>query len=117
MGQSSSRPARLSWWTTGVASVTLAVLVATEQPLWTLVAVSLAIGTGNAMTAPALQSSIPTLVDRRDLAGAVSLNSISLNGSRVLGPGLAPGDFLTHDATSATAVTGGPVTSGAVAGN
>ena len=70
-------------------SIVLAVLVATEQPIWTLFATSLVIGIGNAMNAPALQSSVPLLVDRADLAGAVSLNSVMMNGSRVLGPALA----------------------------
>jgi MFS family permease len=70
-------------------SVVLAVLVATDQPIWTLFVASLVIGTGNALNAPALQSSVPLLVERADLAGAVSLNSVMINGSRVLGPALA----------------------------
>jgi len=32
---------------------------------------------------------VPMMVDRRDLEGAVSLNSVMLNGSRVIGPALA----------------------------
>lgn len=70
-------------------SVVLAVLVATDQPIWTLFIASLVIGIGNAMNAPAFQASIPLLVERADLAGAVSLNSVMMNGSRVLGPALA----------------------------
>ncbi len=70
-------------------SVVLALLVATDQPIWTLFATSLVIGVGNAMNAPAFQASVPLLVDRADLAGAVSLNSVMMNGSRVLGPVLA----------------------------
>ncbi|MGH9271937.1 MAG: MFS transporter [Ilumatobacteraceae bacterium] len=72
-----------------VFSVALAVLVATSAPLWTLFAASLVIGTGNALNAPAFQASVPLLVKRADLAGAVSLNSVMMNASRVLGPGLA----------------------------
>ncbi len=72
-----------------VLSVGLAILVASEQPIWTLFVASLLIGTANALNAPALQSSVPLLVDRADLAGAVSLNSVMMNGSRVLGPALA----------------------------
>ncbi len=72
-----------------VFSVALAVLVATDAPLWTLFAVSLVIGTGNALNAPAFQASVPLLVQRADLAGAVSLNSVMINASRVLGPALA----------------------------
>lgn len=70
-------------------SVVLAVLVATDQPIWTLFAASLLIGIGNAMNAPAMQASVPLLVRRPDLAGAVSLNSVMINGSRVIGPALA----------------------------
>jgi MFS family permease len=70
-------------------SVVLAVLVANGQPIWTLFAASLVIGVGNAMNAPAFQASVPLLVDRADLAGAVSLNSVMMNASRVLGPALA----------------------------
>ncbi len=70
-------------------SIVLAVLVATASPLWTLFAASLVIGVGNALNAPAFQASVPLLVDRRDLAGAVSLNSVMMNASRVLGPALA----------------------------
>ncbi len=72
-----------------VFSAVLAVLVGLESPLWTLMACSLVIGIGNALNAPAFQASVPLLVDRRDLAGAVALNSAMLNGSRVIGPLLA----------------------------
>ncbi|CAB4693687.1 MAG: MFS transporter [Actinobacteria bacterium] len=51
-----------------------------------LFAATAAMGTANALNAPAFQSSIPMLVHRRDLAGAISLNTAQLNGTRVLGP-------------------------------
>jgi MFS family permease len=70
-------------------SAVLAVLVGFDSPLWTLMACSLVIGIGNALNAPAFQASVPLLVDRRDLAGAVALNSVMINGSRVIGPLLA----------------------------
>ena len=70
-------------------SVVLAGLVAGDFQLWTLFAVSLVIGIANALNAPAFQASVPLLVHRADLAGAVSLNSVMINGSRVIGPGLA----------------------------
>ena len=72
-----------------VFSVALAALVAGDFALWTLFAVSLVIGIANALNAPAFQASVPLLVHRADLAGAVSLNSVMINGSRVIGPGLA----------------------------
>jgi MFS family permease len=72
-----------------IFTVVLAVLVARDAQLWTLFVVQLVIGVGNALHAPAFQASVPLMVDRRDLAGAVSLNSVMINGSRVLGPALA----------------------------
>jgi MFS family permease len=70
-------------------SVLLAIFVGTHAPMWTLFACSLAVGIGNALNAPAFQASVPLLVHRADLGGAVSLNSVMINGSRVLGPLLA----------------------------
>ena len=46
------------------------------------------IGTGAALQSPAFLSLTPTLVPRKDLAGAVSLNSVSMNASRVIGPAI-----------------------------
>ncbi len=72
-----------------VLTVGLAALVAREAALWTIFATQLGIGTANALNAPAFQSTMPLLVDRRDLPGAISLNSAMINGSRVMGPVLA----------------------------
>jgi MFS family permease len=72
-----------------LGSVALAWLVADHAPLWTLFAAQLAIGVANALNAPAFSASMPMLVDRQDLPGAVSLNSAMINGSRILGPALA----------------------------
>ncbi len=76
-------------WLQLIFSLVLAAIVAVDGPIWTIFLVQLVIGTGNALNAPAFQASIPLLVDRRDLAGAISMNSIQLNASRVLGPTLA----------------------------
>jgi MFS family permease len=46
------------------------------------------IGVGNALNAPALSAVLPALVGRRDLTGAVSLQSVQMNVSRVIGPAL-----------------------------
>jgi MFS family permease len=72
-----------------VCTFVVAAAVAADGPIAAIVAAQLAIGTGNALGAPAFQSSIPMLVDRRDLPGAVSLNSVMINGSRVIGPVVA----------------------------
>ena len=72
-----------------VFSLALAALVARDAPIAALFGINLLIGIANALNAPAFQSSIPLLLDRRDLAGAIALNSVSLNGSRVIGPVIA----------------------------
>lgn len=72
-----------------VLTVALALLVANDLALWTVFVVQLFIGAANAINAPAFQSTMPLLVDRKDLPGAISLNSAMINGSRVLGPVLA----------------------------
>ncbi|MEO7397660.1 MAG: MFS transporter, partial [Ilumatobacteraceae bacterium] len=67
----------------------IAFLISNDSSLWAIFAVQLGIGTFNALGAPAMQASIPLLVRREDLPGALSLNSVMLNGSRVIGPVLA----------------------------
>jgi MFS family permease len=71
------------------ASIALAALVFAGDPSeGALFAVVLAVGVGRAINAPAWVAVVPDLVDREDLAGAISLNSAQMNGSRVLGPAL-----------------------------
>jgi MFS family permease len=48
----------------------------------------LAMGIGQAVFAPAYSSVMPELVEERDIAGAVSLNSVNMNLSRVVGPAI-----------------------------
>jgi MFS family permease len=48
----------------------------------------LAVGIGNALSAPVLSAVLPVLVPKRDLPGAVSLQSVQLNLSRVIGPAI-----------------------------
>ena len=67
-------------------SALLAPLAATDAPIWSIFLVSLGVGIGNALNAPAWSAMLPTLVSRRDLPGSVSLNSTMINGSRVVGP-------------------------------
>ncbi len=70
-------------------SIVLAFLVFHDAPLWALFVAQLTIGVANTINAPAFSASIPMLVDRRDLPGAVSLNSAMINGSRIAGPAVA----------------------------
>ncbi|MGB0112841.1 MAG: MFS transporter [Ilumatobacteraceae bacterium] len=72
-----------------VLTVAIAILVARDFAIWTLFAAQLGIGIANALNAPAFQSSMPLLVHRQDLPGAISMNSAMMNGTRVVGPVLA----------------------------
>jgi MFS family permease len=70
-----------------VLSLALAVLTAPDEPnKAALLAVTFAIGMGQSIFGPTYAALLPQLVDRKDLAGAVSLNSVQMNGSRVIGP-------------------------------
>lgn len=72
-----------------VLSFGLAGLAAVDDPSETaLFFCVLAIGIANALSAPALGAILPTLVPREDLPGAVSLQSVQMNLSRVVGPAI-----------------------------
>jgi MFS family permease len=58
------------------------------QP-WMLIALTLAIGTGNAIDLPAWQAIIPETVPREELPAAVGLGSIAINIARAVGPAIA----------------------------
>ncbi len=63
-----------------------AFLVAQDSSLLWIFLVQAGIGAANALNAPAFQASMPLLVHRTDLPGAISLNSAMINGTRVMGP-------------------------------
>ena len=93
-GVLASRFPRRAWLVTMqsvqlVGSLVLALLASQEASITALFMCNLAIGIGNALGAPAFQATVPMLVDRRDLPGAIALNSTQLNGSRVVGPLIA----------------------------
>jgi MFS family permease len=67
----------------GVLALTGAV-----QP-WMLIAITLAIGAGNAVDLPAWQAIIPETVPRAELPAAVGLGSIAINIARAVGPAIA----------------------------
>ncbi len=72
-----------------VFSLALAWAASRAHPSTLLVfACVLAVGIGNALNAPAFTAVLPTLVPRRDLPGAVSLQSVQMNLSRVIGPAI-----------------------------
>lgn len=70
-----------------VFSLVLAVVTMPDDPNRVAMVVTvLCIGIGNALYAPIFGAVVPILVPRRDIAGAISLNSVQMNASRVIGP-------------------------------
>jgi MFS family permease len=99
-----------------VFSVGLAIVASAKHPSHALLfAVVVAIGIGNALSGPPLSSLLPNLVPRADLPGAISLQSVQMNLSRVIGPAIgglllpaihASGVFYLNAATYLFAVAG-----------
>lgn len=72
-----------------VVAATLSVLTWLEWiGPWSLLAFTLAVGSGTALNGPAWQASVRAQVGQRDLSAAVSLNTIANNLGRSLGPAL-----------------------------
>jgi MFS family permease len=72
-----------------VFSLALAALTTSSHPDEVLLVLCvLVIGIGNAIGAPAVNSILPTLVPKPDLPGAVALQSVQMNLSRVIGPAI-----------------------------
>jgi MFS family permease len=67
-------------------SILLGLATQFDMSVATLFAMQLGVGIGNALHLPAASSLMPSLVPPRDIGGAVSLNSVAVNGSRVVGP-------------------------------
>ncbi len=71
----------------GLLSVGLALAARAQEPSQVaLVGIVFLIGVGQSIFGPTYSALLPSLVGRRDLAGAISLNSAQMNGSRVVGP-------------------------------
>ncbi len=71
----------------GLLSVGLALVALSDDPSRVaLVGIVFLIGMGQAVFGPTYSALLPALVGRDDLAGAISLNSAQMNGSRVVGP-------------------------------
>jgi MFS family permease len=72
-----------------LAAALLGVLTLTGHTTpWVLLTLTLLLGMGSALNAPAWQAIIPELVTRQQLPAAVSLNSAGFNMARAVGPAL-----------------------------
>ncbi len=73
-----------------VSSLVLGLLVVTgTAQLWMVYAIALFTGIATAVDNPARQTFVSEMVPRERLSNAVSLNSASFNGGRLIGPGVA----------------------------
>ncbi|MFH5879440.1 MFS transporter [Arthrobacter sp. NA-172] len=82
----------LIWTQTAMALCGLIVgllVVAGAAQLWHIYAAALGLGIASAIDGPTRQAYVSELVDREDVANAVSLNSASFNTARLTGPALA----------------------------
>jgi MFS family permease len=72
-------------------SLALAILALTGIiNIWHIIFLSLLQGVINALDAPARQTFVPEMVEKRaDLASAIALNSSLVNGGRLIGPAIA----------------------------
>ena len=76
-------------WMTGMASLIGLLTVTHEITPWLLITLTFGLGAGMAMMLPAFAAFVPELVPRSELAAAVTLNSLSMNITRALGPAIA----------------------------
>ena len=75
-------------WTLGAAAVLTILTYLHLLDATGLIALTFAIGLGTAMYQPAWGATVPEVVPRRDLVGAIALNGIGFNLARALGPAL-----------------------------
>ena len=74
----------------GMLALVLAVIVSTgNAALWNVYLMSVLLGFVNVIDNPARQTFVLEMVGREDLPNAVSLNSVVMNSSRVVGPAIA----------------------------
>jgi MFS family permease len=67
----------------------MAVLIFTHViEMWHVYAIAFGTGCGFALNQPVRTSIVPSLVDRKDMLNAVTLNSIAMNSSRLIGPAI-----------------------------
>ena len=70
--------------------ITMLILLITGWlKVWMIVIISFLVGLTDSLSMPSFQSIIPSLVEKKDIHKAVSLNSTQFNLSRILGPAIA----------------------------
>ncbi len=86
--------------TQAVLAVGLAFVTRVDDPNQTaIVGIVFLIGMGQSVFGPAYSAVLPDLVGPGNLAGAISLNSAQMNGSRVIGPAIGGFLFASYGAS------------------
>jgi MFS family permease len=80
--------AAILWMTAMAGTIGLLTISHAITP-WALIALTFGLGAGLAMMLPAFASMVPDLVPRHELTAAVTLNSLSMNLTRAVGPAIA----------------------------
>ena len=75
-------------WMLAVALAMLAVVLAGAMSATLLLLLIALLGVGTALTLPALSAIIPEIVPRSQLSSAVTLNGVTVNAARALGPAI-----------------------------
>jgi MFS family permease len=70
----------------GLAGLLALITAAGAASTAIVIGIALALGVTTALATPALQATVPALVDRSELPSAVALTAVTFNLSRVLGP-------------------------------
>ena len=63
-------------------------LIGTVKP-WMIIALSVVVGVTDALSMPSFQSIVPSIVEHKQIASGLALNSTQFNLSRILGPAIA----------------------------
>jgi len=69
--------------------IMLALLIAHRLQIWMIISFSFLIGTTDSLSMPSFQSIIPSLVSKKEIPRAITLNATQYNVSRILGPAIA----------------------------
>jgi MFS family permease len=90
-----------------ICAFTLATLFATHTVrVWHILTLSFLVGVGQSFGGPAYSALLPTLVEPKDLANAISMNSIQFNLARIIGPTLGGLAYTAFGATWCFALNG-----------
>lgn len=76
-------------WMMSAPLVLVGFVIFGVQSPYALLAVTALLAIGNAMKLPTQSALIPSLIDKARLPSAISLNSMAVNGGRIIGPAIA----------------------------